>query len=110
MKVSLGAFLINEERFRQVYVEGYTPERDRGYFPGELSLAATAYAKDGASTLLGVESKAIILWPWALKHWKPSDDPLRTLVKAGALICAEIEKEVLRRQREQKGLPSGGTA
>ena len=31
-------------------------------------------------------------WPWAKKWWKPSDDPVRNLVKAGALIAAEIDR------------------
>lgn len=31
-------------------------------------------------------------WPWAAKWFKPSDDPIRNLVKAGALIAAEIDR------------------
>lgn len=36
-------------------------------------------------------------WPWHSSWWKPSDDPIRNLVKAGALIAAEIDR--LQRQR-----------
>lgn len=31
-------------------------------------------------------------WPWDVSWWKPSADPERNLVKAGALIAAEIDR------------------
>ena len=31
-------------------------------------------------------------WPWDKKWWKPSDDPIKNLIKAGALIAAEIDR------------------
>lgn len=31
-------------------------------------------------------------WPWDPKWWKPSENRIRDLVKAGALICAEIDR------------------
>jgi hypothetical protein len=32
-------------------------------------------------------------WPWAERFWKPTpDDRVRELVKAGALIAAEIDR------------------
>ena len=31
-------------------------------------------------------------WPWDVSWWKPSDSPIRNLVKAGALIAAEIDR------------------
>lgn len=31
-------------------------------------------------------------WSWDLAWWKPSTDPIRNLVKAGALIAAEIDR------------------
>jgi hypothetical protein len=31
-------------------------------------------------------------WPWDASWWKPSNDPVRNLVKAGALIAAEIDR------------------
>jgi hypothetical protein len=33
-----------------------------------------------------------IFWPWDQDWWKPSPDPIRNLVKAGALIAAEIDR------------------
>ena len=42
-------------------------------------------------------------WPWDMKWWKPSDeDPIRNLVKAGALIAAEIDR-LQRRTEPAKG-------
>jgi hypothetical protein len=32
------------------------------------------------------------MWPWDNKYWKPSEDKVRNLVKAGALIAAEIDR------------------
>jgi hypothetical protein len=31
-------------------------------------------------------------FPWDYKWWKPSKDPIKNLVKAGALIAAEIDR------------------
>lgn len=31
-------------------------------------------------------------WPFGQDWWKPSNDPIRNLVKAGALIAAEIDR------------------
>lgn len=42
-------------------------------------------------------------WPssWHPEWWKPSNDPVRNLVKAGALIAAEIDR--IQRQGENNG-------
>jgi len=32
-----------------------------------------------------------IEWPFSSEWWKPAQDPIRNLVKAGALIAAEID-------------------
>ena len=74
------------ERQRQIDVEGWTPEHDDEHDIGELAIAAACYvtaAPEGFSD--------IVQWPWAAKWWKPGD-PRRNLVKAGALILAEIER------------------
>jgi len=41
-------------------------------------------------------------WPWHPVQWKPSTDPERNLVKAGALIAAEIDR-ILRAQNGSGG-------
>jgi hypothetical protein len=47
-------------------------------------------------------------WPpsWSYNWWKPSDDPIRNLVKAGALIAAEIDR-LQRRSNAEGGRPAG---
>jgi len=39
-----------------------------------------------------VRAPSIVTWPWEREAWKPSEDPIRNLVKAGALIAAEIDR------------------
>lgn len=75
------------ERRRQVEQEGWTPERDNAYDAGELSLAAACYALAGDGPHATVPED----WPWDYGWWKPSSDR-RNLVKAGALILADIER------------------
>jgi len=87
------------ERRRQVEVEGWTPEHDDEHDAGELAAAGAAYAVvaldelhpmsqgDGGYTLTPPD-----LWPFDGTWWRPSRDRRRNLVKAGALILAEIER------------------
>lgn len=89
-----GTTLIEVERARQVAIEGYTPEHDDAH-PGEMCQAAESYcwaarlAESGAPILsLPVPAE----WPWEPEAWKPSTDPMANLVKAGALIAAELDR------------------
>ena len=68
------------ERQRQVSEEGWTPAHDDQYADCELTQAAICYIDT---------SFAETNWPWAAEWWKPTN-PRRDLVKAGALILAEI--------------------
>ncbi|MGR7993899.1 hypothetical protein [Xanthobacter sp. ZOL 2024] len=81
------------ERRRQVSVEEWTPDHDDEYESGELALAAAAYAENTASGYDGETcgEDPPYAWPWADKWWKPTTRR-RDLVKAGALILAEIER------------------
>ena len=88
-----------DERKRQTTVEGWTPEHDDEHDEGELAAAAGSYAINAACMLSpydGVPRDELPdTWPpeWDVKWWKPSpDNPRRDLVKAGALILAEIER------------------
>ncbi|WP_275183563.1 hypothetical protein [Citrobacter freundii] len=78
------------ERLRQQSDEGWTPKNDDMYKLGTLSTAAACYATRAFSTSA---YKATIpqAWPWSPHWWKPTN-PRRDLVKAGALIAAEIER------------------
>ena len=75
------------ERQRQRAVEGWTSEHDDAYQNGELADAAACYAISAHNQ--GFSTPAH--WPWAPDWWKQSG-PRRDLVKAGALILAEIER------------------
>ena len=75
------------ERQRQVSNKGYSLYRDDGYTSGELARAASVYAR-----LAGQPRTMSTDWPWAPETFKPSADRRRDLVKAGALILAEIER------------------
>ncbi|MDZ5602553.1 hypothetical protein SJI00_07185 [Pseudomonas sp. RP23018S] len=75
------------ERQRQVSGEGYSLYHDDGYVKGELSEAGATYA-----SLAGKPGSLSTQWPWGAKTFKPSADRRRDLVKAAALILAEIER------------------
>lgn len=85
------------ERERQVSAEGWTPEHDDEHDRAQLAQAAACYALSGtpadeAHYIHGRwKDKLDFFWPWDIKWWKPSDRR-RDLVKAGALILAEIER------------------
>ena len=83
-----GVELIAEERQRQVDVEGWTEKHDDLHTNGQIAEAARCYL-EGRNT---AASRMIVGWPWLEKWWKPSKDPVRNLVKAGALIAAEIDR------------------
>lgn len=84
---SKGALDIQRERNRQVFEEGWTAFHDSDVnSDGSLKNAAVCYAK-----ALSVDSPCPLNWPWDTDLWKPSDYR-RNLVKAGALIAAEIDR------------------
>lgn len=106
--------LIAAERQRQVEREGWTPDHDDGHTLNELAAAGACYAlletrwKD--SGVLGKRLVRDILWPWQWEEFKPADYPdppfgpdvhidkkVKNLVRAAALIAAEIDR--LERQR-----------
>lgn len=75
------------ERRRQREHEGWTLEHDDVHEGGELAEAAMCYADPTAHCQLGIPHQ----WPWVADWWKPRDRR-RNLVRAGALIIAEIER------------------
>lgn len=94
------------ERYRQISAEGWTLRHDDEHDEGALAKASIAYVSH-ASVALALRSNLKPgenltdaayqsspppkYWPWDRKWWKPKD-PRRDLVKAGALIVAEIER------------------
>lgn len=85
--VTAAASDVLAERQRQVTAEGWTAERDDGYQNSELADAAACYAIHAHNQ--GFSTPAH--WPWSQDWWKQTS-PRRDLVKAGALILAEIER------------------
>ncbi len=92
---------IQAERQRQIDIEGWTPEHDDSHSGGELALAAACYAGDTRKFNTAPPPK----WPWA-QHWWKSTSRRRDLVKAGALIVAEIER-LDRKARSDKAIGEG---
>lgn len=85
------------ERRRQVIEEGWTAEHDDEHDRAEMAAAALCYVQAACCTLGLPRTRVPKLpgfWPWDDRWWKPAspDDPRRDLVKAGALILAEIER------------------
>ncbi|MDP0929033.1 hypothetical protein Q0601_17750 [Paracoccus onubensis] len=78
------------ERRRQIEAEGWTPEHDDGHENGDLSRAAACYALT-AARYPHDDVAFLRFWPWQGEWWKPTT-PRRDLVKAGALILAELER------------------
>ncbi len=89
---------ITAERLRQIEVKGFTPDSDDRYAAMELAGAAACYATHACLSAIRRDSLRSNLtrfvaefWPWSKDWWKPSS-PRRDLIKAAALIIAEIEK------------------
>ena len=89
---------ISRERLRQINEEGWSVEHDDSHDGGELSGAAAAYALYTANELHpnsqgdGFDSEHLPPgWCWDPAWFKPTT-PRRNLVKAAALIVAEIER------------------
>jgi hypothetical protein len=79
------------ERQRQIASEGYSTESDDNYIDGDLAAAAGSYALHAHDVDKAKLGFAPAWWPWTRDSWKPTT-PRNDLVKAGALILAEIER------------------
>lgn len=80
------------ERQRQIEAEGHDHEHDDQKASGELALAAACYTLHSVARENGHEQNAVPSpWPWPPHWWKPTNTR-RDLVKAAALIIAEIER------------------
>lgn len=78
------------ERQRQIEAEGWTPEHDDAHGAGSMAFAAAAYAVHAhAGPRL---SSPLWAWTgWSRDWWKPKG-ARRDLVRAAALLLAEIER------------------
>ena len=102
-----GSERIRFERWRQLVLKGFHFDHDDRHVDGELAMAALAYVNAGLVSQCRPNTRVVLSlpnnalgWPWGRSEWKPSDDPIENLVRAGALIAAEIDR--LLRLREEK--------
>jgi hypothetical protein len=81
------------ERRRQIEVEGYTSGHDDAFTDNSLARAAACYAIGSrlGRRVINAPGSVKFLWPWGHEWWKPKDRR-RNLVRAAALIIAEIER------------------
>ena len=88
---------IAAERQRQIDAEGWSADHDDGHDNRELATAAACYClglshvEAATSTETLRVSASVRLWPWDMSWWKLKGRR-RDLVRAGALIIAEIER------------------
>ena len=90
---SRGAILIERERMRQLNEEGFTPDHDKQWGNGQLTKAAICYLYTAMQIMFPVW-----MWPFGANWYKPGSGYEKTLVKAGALIAAEIDRANYARQ------------
>lgn len=93
-----GVTAIAQERRRQIEGERFDPTADQQYRQGELARAAACYVRleamrSVAAAVPGtaVDDRVPPEWPWARCWWKPKDRR-SNLVRAGALIAAELDR------------------
>lgn len=86
------------ERLRQLTKEDFSAAHDDDHNQGELARAAACYCLSAVETVTGRELMDFdnddflsAVWPWDREWWKPKDSR-RDLVRAAALILAEIER------------------
>jgi hypothetical protein len=95
-----GIEMIAAERERQITEKGYTPEHDDGHRDRELAAAAGAYALHAAgfASVPYIEGDNLNfdtitpIWPFDETEFVGTTEQMDALVKAGALIVAEIER------------------
>lgn len=95
---------IAAERTRQIEDEKWSTSHDDAHTMGEMIDAAQCYAcvasaetrgscaKEWPASMFNGFCDSLIEWPWDEKWYKPSDNAIRNLEKAGALIAAEIDR------------------
>lgn len=86
---------IVRERLRQIESEGFSFDHDDRHARGELAGAASAYAMSAAASIGCGRSPVLDTPPpffqFETEWWKPRS-PREDLIRAAALILAEIER------------------
>jgi hypothetical protein len=100
------AYIVEElatERVRHISGEGYTLEHDDEHVDGEIAAGAAAYCLAAANRIDGIGAVQVNAtaipgtrvdairkaWAWGMGSFKPTT-ARRNLIKAGAMIIAEI--------------------
>ena len=96
--------LIAAERQRQIHLEKWDSGHDDEHDEDQLALAGASYALPCYRRIGCTHDRSIPdTWPWSRECWKPTPgNRVRELVKAGALIAAEIDR-LQRRARDGHG-------
>lgn len=90
-----GVDLIMKERDRQILEEGYDAAHDRYHKDNELAIAAACYAVNGIPGVSVYEYGDADCYPFHAEFDKRRQHGrLRSLVIAGALLAAEIDRLV----------------
>jgi hypothetical protein len=106
-----GAKLIENERRRQMEKEGWTADHDDEHVNGEMAAAAVCYASPESIYVKREHERFVGFvdpWPWD-KNWDKrhdypnTDQKIEMLVKAGALIAAEIDRLLRQKDKEENG-------
>jgi hypothetical protein len=82
---------VAKERQRQQLIEGWTTKHDDQYQFNELATAGGLYALNAHDISPAHFKSPPAQWPWNSDWWKPKS-PRQDLVRAAALIIAEIER------------------
>lgn len=88
-----GIELIATERKRQINQEGWTPDHDDSHEECEMAAAAGVYALLAAG--YHTQNPRVLVehyWPLGWSGWFKPKNQLSNLVRAGALIAAEIDR------------------
>lgn len=89
--------MIAAERARQLIKLGFDDTHDTQHTDDELSWAAIAYATDATRQDGDADACG---WPWNVADWKPRG-PITDLVRAGALLAAEIDRRMALGERPE---------
>ena len=93
---------VSAERQRQIEKEGWTPAHDDKHAGGELARAASCYARYAdLSDPFAQPTNVPDEWPFDGPWWKPKNERY-DLIRAAALIVAEIERLDREQQNEVK--------
>ncbi|MCV7226083.1 hypothetical protein [Mycolicibacterium komossense] len=104
-----GATAISAERTRQLFDEGYSLEHDAAHGAIQLIDAALAYTVQAQDRLSEAAGEGVgsdgpeHYWPWDPSTFRPDDDALRSIAKAGALLAAAYDAVAAQRSASASG-------